>query len=462
MPAGSLFKSTAVRLAILYIALFVIAYLLANIAAYQMVVRFLDERLNASVMERYREITTAYEARGLGGAVQMIESHGPAIRGQETIYTLRRAVGEPIAGNSDLSDVPEGFSTLRPEDQNGSAPLYKLFKGSLGDNDLIVGISYDDTDRLAHIVLTSFGWATAIILVVGMTGAAILAYRTRKRIIVLSQTAHAIGHGALSKRLPVSSRMDDIDILSSEVNIALSRLEMSVVALKQVSTDIAHDLKTPIGRTFLMLEDALQSDETSAMRDGIEAALVELASIAKTFDALLRIAQLESQSRTANFTIFDLKPLVDDLYEIYDATASEAGYSLALNSATAAHWIEGDPDLIRQLIANLLANAMRHTPAGSQIVLSLSHRSRLIHLSVADNGPGIPPEDHARVFDRFYRVEKSRTTAGTGLGLSLVKAIADLHGARMMLFDNAPGLRVVAEFPEAKAVDGNAPDRQPG
>lgn len=448
MPAGSLFKSTAVRLAILYIALFVIASLLANIAAYQMVVRFLDERLNASVMERYREITTAYEARGLGGAVQMIESHGPAIRGQETVYTLRRA-GEPIAGNSDLSDVPEGFSTLRPEDQSGSAPLYKLFKGPLGDNDLVVGISYDDTDRLAHIVLASFGWATAIILVVGMTGAAILAYRTRKRIFALSETAHAIGHGALSKRLPVSSRMDDIDILSREVNIALSRLEMSVVTLKQVSTDIAHDLKTPIGRTFLMLEDALQSDETGAMRDGIEAALAELASIAKTFDALLRIAQLESQSRTAKFTVFDLKPLVDDLYEIYDATASEAGYSLTLDSTAAACWIEGDPDLIRQLLANLLANAMRHTPAGSQIVLGLSHRSGLIHVSVADNGPGIPPADHARVFDRFYRVEKSRTTAGTGLGLSLVKAIADLHGARMTLFDNAPGLRVVAEFLEA-------------
>lgn len=275
MPAGSLFKSTAVRLASLYIALFVIAYLLANIAAYQMVVRFLDDRLNANVMERYREITSAYAARGLQGAVQMIESHGPAIRGEETLYTLLGARGEPIAGNTDLSGVPNGFSTLRPEDQHESTSPYKLFKGPLGDNDLIVGISYDDTDQLAHIILTSFGWATAVILAVGMTGAGILAYRTRRRILALSHTAHAIGHGALAKRLPVSSRMDDIDILSSEVNVALARLELSVISLKQVSTDIAHDLKTPIGRTFLMLEDALQSDGIGEMRTGVEAALAE-------------------------------------------------------------------------------------------------------------------------------------------------------------------------------------------
>lgn len=450
MPAGNLFNSTAVRLAILYIALFATAYLLANIAAYQMVARSLDDRLNASVMERYREITSAYAARGLAGAVQMIESHGPAIRGQETMYTLRGAAGEPIAGNAQLSDVPNGFSTLRSEDQHESASPYKLFRGPLGDNDLIVGISYDDTDQLTHIALTSFGSATAIILVVGMAGAAMLAYRTRRRIFALSRTAHAIGHGALSNRLPVSSRMDDIDILSSEVNVALSRLELSVAALKQVSTDIAHDLKTPIGRTFLMLEDALQVDGIGEMRNGIEAALTELASIASTFDALLRIAQIESQNRIAKFAGFDLKPMVDELHEIYDATASEAGYGLTLESNTSACRIDGDPDLIRQLLANLLANAMRHTPPGSQIVLGLSRHSGLIRLSVCDNGPGIPPGEYERVFDRFYRVEKSRTTAGMGLGLSLVKAIADLHGARLTLFDNDPGLRIVTEFPAAK------------
>ena len=450
MLAGSVFKSTAVRLAIIYIALFVIAYLVANIAAYQMVIRFLDDRLNANVMERYREITSAYEGRGLVGAVWMIESHGPAIRGQETMYTLRGPAGELVAGNAELADVPAGFSLLRPEDQHASASHYKLFRGPLGENDLTVGISYRDTDELARIVLISFGWATAIILAVGMTGAAILAYRTRKRIFVLSRTAHEIGHGELSKRLPVSSRMDDIDVLASEVNVALARLESSVAALKQVTTDVAHDLKTPIGRTFLVLEDAMESDGVGDMRGGIEAALVELKSIADTFDALLRIAQIEARIRTENFTVFDLKPLVTDLYEIYEAIAVEGGYELSLSIGSGACLINGDPDLIRQLLANLLTNSMRHTPDGSKIALELSRGHRTISLGVSDNGSGIPREERKRVFDRFYRLEKSRTTTGSGLGLSLVKAIAELHGANTELLDNEPGLQVVTKFREAE------------
>lgn len=449
MLAGSVLKSTAVRLAIIYIALFVIAYLVANIAAYQMVVRFLDDRLNANVMERYREIASAYQARGLDGAIQMIESHAPAIRGQETMYTLRGPADAMVAGNAELPDGPEGFSMLRHEDQHASASHYKLFRGLLGEHDLIVGISYGDTDKLARIVLTSFGWATAVILAVGMVGAAILAYRTRKRIFALSHTAHEIGHGELFKRLPVSSRMDEIDVLSSEVNVALVRLESSVAALKQVTTDVAHDLKTPIGRTFLILEDAMQSDGVEDMRGGIETALVELKSIADTFDALLRIAQIEARSRTANFTIIDLKLLVRDLHEIYEVIASEAGYTLILNDRSDTCLVDGDSDLIRQLLANLLANSMRHTPNGSTITLALSRVHHTISLSVADNGAGIPSEERERVFNRFYRLEKSRTTAGSGLGLSLVKAIAELHCARAKLLDNYPGLRAVIEFPEA-------------
>ena len=449
MIEGNFLKSTAIRLAIIYISLFVIADLGANVAAYQMVVRFLDDRLNANDMERFREIQSAYDARGLGGAIQMIDSHGPVIRGQETVYTLWGPGRPLIAGNAKLSNVPAGFSTLNPEDQKEGASHYKLFRGNLGENELVVGISYSDTDQLARIVLVSFGSATAIILGVGMTGAAIFAYRTRRRIFALADTAHAIGHGELSRRLPVSSRMDEIDILSREVNVALARLESSVIALKQVTTDVAHDLKTPIGRTFLILEDALQSETAEDMKSGIEVALSELRSIADTFDALLRIAQIESQDRTAHFTLFDLSALVADIHETYWIIATEAGYELTLSDHTAAHWVGGDPNLVRQLLANLIENSMRHTPVGSHIALELFAKREWIWLSVSDNGHGIPVEERERVFDRFYRLEKSRTTSGSGLGLSLVRAIAELHGATIRLLDNRPGLQVVIEFPKA-------------
>jgi len=451
MPAGSFLKSTAVRLAMIYIALFVVASLGANIAAYQMVVRFLDERLNSNVMERYREIAAAFDARGLQGAVQMIDSHGPAIRGQETMYTLRDPSGELIAGNAHFSSVPTGFSILQPDDQHDSGSHYKLFNGPLGPNKLIVGISYGDTEELARIVLVSFGWATVIILSIGMAGASILAFRTRRRISSLTEIAHGIGHGELARRLPVSSRMDEIDILSAEVNVALARLESSVAALKQVTTDVAHDLKTPIARTFLVLEDALNSNVIEDMKAGVEAALAELRSVSDTFDALLRIAQIESRSRTARFAVFDLSELVHDIYEIYEAIAVEDGFNLTIRGAARGCWIDGDPDLIRQLLTNLLANSMRHAPAGSKIWIGTSRHDGHVFLSVADNGPGIASEERIRVFDRFYRLEKSRTTTGSGLGLSLVKAIAELHGASATLSDNAPGLRVTVQFQEFRA-----------
>jgi signal transduction histidine kinase len=451
MRGNSVLKSTPVRLAIIYISLFVVCYLAANVVAYQMVVKFLDDRLNANVMERYREIATAYDARGLVGAVEMINSHGPAIRSQETIYTLRKPGGDLIAGNAEIADVPKGFSTLPPWNQHENTSNYKLYRGNLDENDLVVGISYGDTDQFARIVLISFGWTTAIVFSVGIGGAAVLAYRMRRRIFALSQTAHAIGHGELSRRLPVSSRMDEIDVLSSEVNVALARLEGSVTALKQVTTDIAHDLKTPIGRTFLVLDDALQAETVEDVKNAVEVALGEVRSIADTFDALLRIAQIESRSRTAHFGVVYLDALVQEIFEIYEVIASDEGYILKLREIDTNCQLGGDPDLIRQMLANLLANAMRHTPVGSTIIMDVARRADFICLTVSDNGPGIPEDERVRVFDRFYRLEKSRTTAGSGLGLSLVKAIADLHEAKVALHDNAPGLTITVTFPKPTA-----------
>ena len=451
MRAASFFKSTATRLALLYISLFIISYTGANITAYQMVLGYLNERLNADVLERFREIESAYEARDISGAVEMVRSHGPAIRGQETIYALIGPAGDVLAGNFEIGSVPEGFSTLEPLDQHRVDARYKVFRGQLGQNQLIVGASSGDTDQLARIVLISFGWTTAIVFAVGLSGAAILTFRSRKRISALSAIAHTIGHGELSKRLPVSSRMDEIDLLSTEVNVALARLETSVETLKQVTTDIAHDLKTPIGRAFLILDDALEATTLDETRRGIQGALSELRSIADTFDALLRIAQVESRSRTARFGMVDLNFLVHDLYETYEVIASDEGFRLGLLQAAGDCSIRGDADLIRQLLANLLANSMRHTPVGSSITLGLARQGDVIVLSVSDDGPGIPPDERGRVLDRFYRLEKSRTSVGSGLGLSLVKAIAELHGAKVELDDNLPGLRVTVMIPANRA-----------
>lgn len=446
MLGSSFFKSTAVRLAIIYSSLFVCAYLAANLVAYELVLGYLDDRLEAAIMERYREIETAFQARGISGAVDMVNSHGPAIRGQETLYTLLDAAGRVIAGNAAPGEAPPGFSDLPPDSRHGGSIGYKLFKGRLGDNDLVVGTSEGDTEQLARIVLLSFGWTTAIVFAVGLLGAAVLRYRARNRIFALSQSAHAIGHGELSRRLAVSPRMDEIDVLSSEVNVALGRLESSVSALKQVTTDIAHDLKTPIGRAFLALDDALNREHTAEVKSAVAVALHELSTLAKTFDALLRIAQIESRSRRALFVEIDLAELVRDIHDIYEVIASEEGHILRMIEPAAEFHLQGDPDLVRQMLTNLLTNSMRHTQTGSTIVVEVTSHEKGVALCVSDDGPGIPEAEHSRVLERFYRLDKSRTTVGSGLGLSMVKAICDLHDARIELSDNAPGLKIRVVF----------------
>lgn len=445
MPGGSFFKSTAVRLAVIYSSLFIIFYLGANVVAYQMVLGYLDDRLDAAVMERYREIESIYRLRGLPGAVEMINSHGPAIRGQETIYTLRDALGRKVAGNVDIGQVPTGFSSVASDDSNN----YKLYRSSLSENDLVVGVSEGDTYQLARIVLFSFGWTTAVVCAISLAGAAVLRYRARKRIFALSQTAHAVGHGELSKRLEVSPKMDEIDVLCSELNVALGRLEASVGALRQVTTDIAHDLNTPVARAFLALDEALARENSDEVRAAAEAALTQLSTLAETFDALLRIAQIESKSRTANFMGVDIGELAREMLETFEVIAAEENHVIKSQVTLDRCVVRGDAGLLRQMLANLLVNAIRHTPEGSTIVTQVSRHDNAVTIVIADDGPGIPPNERTKVFERFYRLDKSRTTEGSGLGLSMVKAICELHDAQLLLSDASPGARFSISLPMA-------------
>jgi signal transduction histidine kinase len=459
MRRASITQSTSFRLAAFYVLLFLLVYLGANLIAYNLVASYLYERLDSHVMERFREIEAAFDARGLDGAKAMIVNHGPAIRGQETLYSLRGLDGTFLAGNVDLSGVPTGLSTLDVRDLEIAPTNYRLFTRDLGPNELVVGVSYDDTNRLRDIALVSFGWATAIVLAAGLGGGALLAFRARRRISTLSDVMRIVGSGELSKRLPISPRMDDIDALAAEVNVALGHLQASVSAMKQVTTDIAHDLKTPISRLFLMLEAANEADTIESSRTLVQTAMEEVKRITSTFEALLRISQIETGARRDRFRVVDVTLLVSEIYEVYADVAIEQGRKLKLlrsERAVSAH-LFGDGELLKQMLANLVQNAIRHTPPGSHIGLGYICRSQGVSLFVVDNGPGIPPSETDKVFKRFYRLDKSRTTEGTGLGLSMVKAIADLHGATIGLRDNGPGLVVQIDFSNSIIDEKNPP-----
>ncbi|BCH29930.1 ATPase [Mesorhizobium sp. L-8-10] len=425
--------------------LFLASFLVANIFAYNMVAAYLYERLDSHVTERFREIEAAYDARGIDGAVAMIGNHGPAIRGQETVYALTSDNGARLAGNVEAPSVPRGFSTLPPPSEPAMPSSYRLLRRNLGDFDLIVGVSYDDTDRLREIALVSFGWATAIVLASGLGGGALLAFRTRRRIAALSVRAKAVGAGELATRLPISRRRDDLDMLAAEINVALAQLESSVNAMRQVTTDIAHDPKTPISRLYLLLEQARDAATGGAdVASILDHALDEVALITDTFEALLRISQIEAGARKGKISRIDLCSLMDELHEIYTPIIEDSGRSLRLPKTDRSQGLDvtGDFELLRQMCANILDNAIRHTDKGAVVTMGCGIAGGRCVIAIADDGPGIPEAERAKVFKRFYRLEKSRTTDGSGLGLSLVKAVADFHGAQIVLDDNHPGLVV--------------------
>lgn len=449
----SIARSTAFRLAAYYVLVFLASFLVAGTFAYNMIAAYLSDRLDSQVTERYREIESSFAAGGIDGAIKMIGSHGPAIRGQETVYALIRSDGTMLAGNIAPPAAPHGFSTLAA--RNEVSPGYRLLRRKLGDFDLLVGISYGDTERLRKVALVSFGWTAAVVLAAGLGSGAFLAFRARRRIALLSQKARAIGAGALATRLPVSHRQDDIDMLAAGINVALDQLEATVGAMRHVTTDIAHDLKTPVARLYLTLEEALENvgDDTDSAAK-LREALRNVDLITRTFEALLRISQIEAGARRGKFTRIDLAVLVDELHDIYAPIVEDSGRSLRLADFD-RHGelpIAGDAELLRQMCVNILDNAIRHTRPGAMIAIACRSHGQRITLTISDNGPGIPAAERGKVFKRFYRLERSRTTEGSGLGLSLVKAIADLHAAEIQLDDNRPGLVVGISF----ALSGNA------
>jgi signal transduction histidine kinase len=263
-----------------------------------------------------------------------------------------------------------------------------------------------------------------------------------RRIDAINETSRDIMQGDLSRRVPTDDRGDDFDELANNLNRMLERIEQLMEAVRQVSDNIAHDLRTPLTRLRTRLELARSgTDLQEEPREAIDKAVEDAEELLATFNALLRIARIESGSRRSGFARVELTELVRDLAELYEPLAVEKSQRLAVAVDGTVN-IEGDRDLLFQAAANLVDNAIKYSPQGGRIELSAKLRSGRPEIAVADTGPGIPTDIREKVFQRFFRCDDSRSTPGSGLGLSLVRAVAELHGARISLEDNEPGLCV--------------------
>jgi signal transduction histidine kinase len=449
----SLLRSTPFRLALTFAFLFVLAFILSGAIVYQLMSAELAGRLDEAIQETYSVVAVTYSDNDLEDLIAAVNSHAALSPKKEQLFSLTDPDGNHLAGNFTAADLPDGFSMFAASMPGVPADtMYRAYSGLVGGKNLTVAFSLSETEDLEEIVLMSFGWATLIITGLAVAGGALLASRVQRRLDGIAATMVDVSHGRLDARIPLIGNGDDIDDVSAQVNAALDRLSALVDGMREVSANIAHDLKTPLNRLQMILEAA--ADKTASGQEvsgDLAEAHAESLQINETFDALLRIAQIEAGARKARFVDLDVGDVVETLAEIYADVAEDDVKSLSAKVPPGSGCrIHGDRDLLMQMFANLVENALRHCPRGTAIGLAVSRQGDRVLAEVADNGPGIPVEEREKVFQRLYRLDSSRSTPGSGLGLSLVRAIADLHGASVALEDRNPGLAVVVGFPAAR------------
>jgi signal transduction histidine kinase len=438
------FGSTSLRLAALYIAAFALAVALLGLVTILSTRAALTEQFDARLRADQTSVIDGYHAGGLRGLLREMResSNGPGA----LLFGAQTADGKPIEGPLASLHTPVGISTTRLTVGGRSETIRVLTDDLGGGYRLLAGDTSDRIDVPNRMVLWRFSLAFAALLAIGVVAGFALSRAVQKRMAAISGTAEAIIDGDLGRRVPVRGGDDDLSRLAVTINRMLDRIGALMDSLRQVTSDVAHDLRTPLNRLRQRLERSARQAEDPGHRAEIEGALRDVDAILATFAALLRISEVEAGARRAAFKPVDLQALARAVAEDFAPAAEDTGHRLEFQQGPPA-WIEGDAELLTQMIVNLVENALRHTPPGCTVRLSASVEPGVAALVVVDNGPGAPEPERERLFDRFYRLEPSRSTPGSGLGLAMVQAVARLHRGEARLSDARPGLEARVVFP---------------
>ena len=450
---------TAFRYAVLYNLVFFTSVLALFLTIYWSIGKSLQDNMAKGIKAQSIALSGAQAAGRLSDVIRGVNELS-ATSGGERVYLLLDRTGRKVAGNLPPMPTRNGWqhlmvaanvpgAPLRDSADNETAPHEVLALGvTLPDGHfLLVG---DDTDKISdaeEATIVAFLWALVPAFVLGCFGGAFLSLSYLKRIDAITQTSREIMLGNLSRRISVRGTDDELDRLSSNLNDMFERIEVLMESLKQVSADIAHDLRTPLSHLRQRLETVRQAPVTEgAYESAIDHAIVQVDEILATFAALIRIAQIESGSRRAAFAEQNLSDIFTHVASAYASVMAERGQTLVTEIAKGIGFV-GDRSLLVQMLSNLLENAVQHAPKDAGVDVSLTVVGSDIVGIVADSGPGIPELEHQNVLKRFYRLDRSRSTPGNGLGLALVSAVAALHDIAIKFSDNNPGLRVTLKFP---------------
>jgi signal transduction histidine kinase len=478
---GKLFRTTTFKLTLVYLTVFALfaAFLLAYFAWNTR--RLVTQQIVATVDAEIAGLSDLYQQGGIRRLIFAIDDRGA--RPGSSLYLLTTAAGEGVTGN--IGSLTTGIldksgwteTAYRRIDDSDTAAEHQALVRVLqlpGGFRLLVGRDLQERERLHDIIISAGRWSIAIVVVLGIAGGFFVTRRVLRRVDAMTGTTQRIMSGDLSGRLPIAGSNDELDRLAENLNAMLERIEALMHGLKEVTDNIAHDLKTPLTRLRNRAEEALRmAEDESQYRAALEGTIEESDALIRTFNALLMIARAESGQARDNMTTFDAAEIAHGIGELYEPLADDKGLTLRVEASEAAP-MHGNRELVSQALANLVDNAIKYAApnnatlapdsppvngAQPEIVVKAAGEGDRILLTVADTGPGIPADDRTRAVERFVRLEQSRSLPGSGLGLSLANAVARLHGGELRLEDNAPGLRSVLALP--RGVTTAAPDPQP-
>ncbi|MGJ4904573.1 sensor histidine kinase [Bradyrhizobium sp. HKCCYLS2058] len=461
---GKLIRTTAFRLTLVYLLLF--ALFAASLLGYFAwnTRRLITEQISTTVTSEISEMTDIFARWGLRGIVGAIESR--ALRPGANLYLITTPSGQAIAGNvGSLAPGVMGSSgwsetfyrRLDDSTEHSHRALVYVTQLSSGFR-LLIGRDLEERRRLFGIVAKAAQWSVLVVVVLGIGGGIFVARRVLYRIDAMTGTTRRIMDGDLSGRLPVGRSGDELDRLAENLNAMLERIEALMTGLKEVSDNIAHDLKTPLTRLRNRAEEALaKSRSEDEYRAALERTIEESDGLIRTFNALLMIARAESGQARGDMVEFDAAEVAGGIHELYEPLAEDNEMTLRVKAAAAP--VHGNRELISQALANLVENAIKYgkpaalplDPAAAadsrEILIEARREGGQVLLSVTDHGEGIPEAERKHAVERFVRLEASRTLPGSGLGLSLAAAVATLHGGELRLGDARPGLVATLVLP---------------
>jgi signal transduction histidine kinase len=463
---GKLFRTTAFKLTLVYLTVFAVFAAVVLVYFAWNTRRLITEQITETVEAEIRTLNEEYELGGIRRLTYTIDAR--AQRPDSYLYLLTTPSGVGLAGNvgSLTAGVLEytgwaetAYRRLEALEQSEHHALVHIVQLA-GGLRLLVGRDLEERDHLRSTVIAAGQWSLAIVVVLGFAGGLFVMRRVLKRVDAMTATTQTIMQGDLSGRLPIAGTGDELDRLAGNLNAMLDRIEALMRGLKEVSDNIAHDLKTPLTRLRNRCEEALRiAEDEPQYRAAIEGTIEDSDALIRTFDALLMIARAESGQARNDMSQFDAAEVARGIGELYEPLADDKGLVLKVE-APAAVPVRGNRELVSQALANLVDNAIKYTApdaapiigARPGIVVKAMEEGDRVLLSVSDGGPGIPEADRSRVVERFVRLEQSRSQPGSGLGLSLAQAVAHLHGGELKLEDNLPGLRTVMSLPRGGPV----------